>query len=293
MWIKLMMTNINVINLEQYNLIRQKFFKQINDEFISNDIFWWIHSGTLLGAMRNNKFLPWDDDIDMAMTIKEFYSKKELIRKIAEKNNFTLYDRKNHLGMDVCRMFSNERYILEFNGSKYHIMPFIDIMLAAPVKKMSYMKRKWWKWTNNFNYLFSDFYSVYYRYVRINNKFKKNKWYYNFLLFILKVIFIPFWFLPLYHHIFLSRKAKSNNIDKFSLYYNYDNLGIIYNYNDFYKINFENTFVNVNRNFNLELTKRYGKKWKDEPPVEMQFPKHVLYSPVDGGEYKIAPYLVK
>ena len=37
-----------------------------------HDIKYWIDFGTLLGAMRHSGFIPWDDDLDIAMTSKDF-----------------------------------------------------------------------------------------------------------------------------------------------------------------------------------------------------------------------------
>jgi lipopolysaccharide cholinephosphotransferase len=51
----------------QFNLLIE--FAKICD---THNLTYWLDGGTLLGAVRNKGFIPWDDDIDVAMPLKDY-----------------------------------------------------------------------------------------------------------------------------------------------------------------------------------------------------------------------------
>ena len=63
----------------------------INKICIKYDIKWWLDYGTLLGSIRHENFIPWDDDIDIGMMRKDYHRFIEIIYEEIEKNNLTDY----------------------------------------------------------------------------------------------------------------------------------------------------------------------------------------------------------
>ena len=63
----------------------------INKVCMKYDIKWWLDYGTLLGSIRHENFIPWDDDIDIGMMRKDYHRFIGIIYDEIEKNNLMDY----------------------------------------------------------------------------------------------------------------------------------------------------------------------------------------------------------
>lgn len=62
------------IELEELKQIELNMMQEINKVCQDNGIHYYMVGGTLLGAVRHKGFIPWDDDIDIAMPQKTLKS---------------------------------------------------------------------------------------------------------------------------------------------------------------------------------------------------------------------------
>ena len=104
-----------------------------------HNLKYWIDSGTLLGAVRHQGFIPWDDDIDLSMPVEDYRKFKEIANgELSENIFFQTKETDKEFLFDYIKLRSNRASIVEFHEKgrevDYHQGVFVDIfpMLTLP-----------------------------------------------------------------------------------------------------------------------------------------------------------------
>lgn len=90
--------NMKQITIKELKLLQLDILKTVHDFCNENQIRYSLAYGTLLGAIRHNGYIPWDDDIDIIMSrpdynrfIKGFNSFSKIYKVISPEINLNFY----------------------------------------------------------------------------------------------------------------------------------------------------------------------------------------------------------
>lgn len=78
------------IELEELKQIQLQILDEVVDFCTKHQIKYFLMAGTLLGAVRHQGYIPWDDDIDIGMLREDYERFLELYSK--EQGNYYLYN---------------------------------------------------------------------------------------------------------------------------------------------------------------------------------------------------------
>jgi len=71
--------SIDPKTLREAQLIMLEILVEVDAICQKYNLRYWLDSGTLLGAVRHQGFIPWDDDIDLSMPVEDYLKFQQIV----------------------------------------------------------------------------------------------------------------------------------------------------------------------------------------------------------------------
>ena len=123
------MEKSNEITMLEYKQLLKIMLKDLHNICMTNQLKYFVAYGTLIGAVRHDGFIPWDDDVDVCMPREDY----EQLVKIISQGNYPYYmlTPENSLNYynNFSRFCSNKGYLtLKGTINIDNLGPFIDVI---------------------------------------------------------------------------------------------------------------------------------------------------------------------
>lgn len=167
---------MNGENLSQLQTEELSLLKILINLCEENNLTYFVCGGSFLGAVRHQGFIPWDDDIDVAMPRPDFERFLEIAPELLPDSTYlSTYKRgKEHVTL-VAQIFSKEKkFLLNNSAKKVPTAAWVDILVidGAPApgikRKLFGIKYMYYRMLNQFAH-----------FDEIVNLNKKRPWYEN------------------------------------------------------------------------------------------------------------------
>ena len=139
------------LSLNEIQLNTLEVLKEIKRIFNQNNWTYYLAYGTLIGAIRHNDFIPWDDDIDIYIPRKDY---EEFIEYCISNSKLLghfklLHYKTNKKYPYVIGRFCDTRYTINYRGMKdYGLGLFVDLY---PLDSIPFDDKKFRKKLNKMN----------------------------------------------------------------------------------------------------------------------------------------------
>ena len=88
------------MNIREVQMVSLDILKDVHEFCVHNNIRYTLAYGTLLGAIRHNGFIPWDDDIDILMPRPDY---DRFVKEYKSNKGYRLFARETEDGKNMFR----------------------------------------------------------------------------------------------------------------------------------------------------------------------------------------------
>lgn len=133
------------LSIEQVKLLELEVLKDIADFCEENGIEYFLCGGSLIGAVRHQGFIPWDDDIDIAMTRENYDKFVSLYR--SDRYKLCVTDGDEDFYLPYLKVYDTHTFlkgITDFGGEMgvwVDIFP-VDKLPADDAKRKKFVKKQ-------------------------------------------------------------------------------------------------------------------------------------------------------
>ncbi len=140
------------MDIERIHEINLLLLKKLDEVCRKNNIKYFLFNGTLLGAIRDNGFIPWDDDCDVAMKREDYEKFKAISKKeFNEEEMEVIFPERNNTFHDFItriiykkEVYRKEKIYEDYNEGVFKYL-WVDIFILDDVYSKESQKIKNYK----------------------------------------------------------------------------------------------------------------------------------------------------
>lgn len=99
----------------------------INTISIERKISYWIDGGSLIGVLRHDGFIPWDDDLDISLLKEDYHKLIDELSKYSEENDDAYLFYRAPQSHHTCNYFASKTLYTRTEGSAISVPVKVDI----------------------------------------------------------------------------------------------------------------------------------------------------------------------
>lgn len=144
------------ISLERVKEIELNILKEVHDFCTEFGLNYVLAYGTLIGAIRHDGFIPWDDDIDIWMPRKDYDTFEKLFPDWGKKRHLYLAgpnSKDHYLPRHMMKVCDDRTVLIETKYKDYQSMGlFIDIFPVDNAPDNKVKRLVWSKYVRTYKY---------------------------------------------------------------------------------------------------------------------------------------------